>query len=266
MEAEISPESKVENMPEAKDKTTSKKPVKKTSPKAKKEPVKKQQVKKQTVKKSTAPKKMSLEIAQPEITRNTILEMSKADQEKHSVIFFVGLIAAVALISAFITFGITQQFKPSLDSKTTLAARTSGGVCLTENELRNVISTEKITAYWAGPIKGATYSLNTTNSGQVFIRYVQKDQVCDSDTKDFRVIATYTLSGAYETTKLAGSQSNGVSLENQDGSVVYFNKDLPTNVYLSYPGIDYQIEIYDPNPKSAVTLATSSNQIQLIKG
>lgn len=223
-------------------------------------------VKKTSVKRKSAPAKAPVEVEQPANTRSAILEISQVDQEKHTPMFFIGLIAVVAVISAFVTFGIAQQFRPGVDSKTTLAARTSGGVCLTEKELRNLVSTQKITAYWAGPISDATYSVNTTNSGEVFLRYVQKGQSCDSNSKDFRVIATYSVSGAYDSTKKAGSQANGVSLANQDGSVVYFNKDLPTNVYLAYPGINYQIEIYDPNPKSAVSIATTANQIQLIQG
>ena len=82
----------------------------------------------------------------------------------------------------------------------------------------------------------------------------------------FRVIATYAEADAFKTTQEAGNQAEGVSLANPDGSVVYFNKNAPNNVYVAYPGVDYQIEIYDPDAKTAVTLATTSNQIQLIKG
>ena len=213
---------------------------------------------------STPDSKITLD--EPIQTRQAILEIAGEDRERHTSAFFIGLITAVALLSAFITFGIAQQIKPTVGNLTTLAAKTSGGVCLSEKELRDLVSKQKITAYWAGPVANATYSINTSNVGQVFVRYVMKGQSCDSENKDFRVIATYAVSGAYESTKAAGSQANGVSLANADGSIVYFNKDVPTNVYLAYQGLDYQIEIYDPNPKDAVTLATTANKIQLIKG
>ena len=106
----------------------------------------------------------------------------------------------------------------------------------------------------------------TRKSGQVFIRYIPKGKECGSTSPDFRVIATYAEVDAFNSTQQAGNQAEGVSLANPDGSVVYFNKNAPSNVYLAYPGIDYQIEIYDPDPKTAVTLATTSNQVQLIKG
>ena len=220
--------------------------------------------KKATTAISTASKLDSIE--KPTLTRQAMLELAGEDRERHTPAFFIGLVTAVALLSAFITFGIAQQIKPTVGNLTTLAAKTSGGVCLSEKELRDLVSKQKITAYWAGPVSDATYSINTSTAGQVFVRYVLKGQNCDSENKDFRVIATYQVSGAYDSTKAAGSQSNGVSLANPDGSIVYFNKNVPTNVYLAYQGLDYQIEIYDPNPKEAVTLATTANKIELIKG
>lgn len=222
--------------------------------------------KKASTKNPSTSSDVRLPIEKPVETRQVIREMNEADRERHTPAFFFGLVAAVALISAFITFGIAQQIKPTVGNMTTLAAKTSGGVCLSEKELKNLVTKQKITAYWAGPVANATYSINTSTAGQVFVRYVLKGQNCDSESKDFRVIATYSVTGAYDSTKAAGSQSNGVSLANPDNSIVYFNKDVPTNVYLAYQGIDYQIEIYDPNPKDAVTIATTANKIQLIRG
>lgn len=186
--------------------------------------------------------------------------------EKHSKQFFAIIIGATALISSLMTFGITNQLSPQLSDRTTLAAQTSGGVCLSEDELRALISSNKIVAYWTGPIKDATYSINTTTPGQVFVRYIPKGMECGDTEPKFRVIATYNEANAYESTQQAGNQAEGVSLANTDGSIVYFSKNAPNNVYLAYPGIDYQIEIYDPDAKTAVTLATTSNQVQLIKG
>ena len=189
-----------------------------------------------------------------------------SSQEKHTKQFFVALVVATAVISSLITFGVTNQVSPQLSERTTLGAQTSGGVCLSEKELRTLISENGIVAYWTGPVQGATYSINTVTPGQVFVRYILEGMECGSTESKFRVIATYAEVDAFNSTQQAGNQAEGVSLANPDGSVVYFNKNAPSNVYLAYPGIDYQIEIYDPDPKTAVTLATTSNQVQLIRG
>jgi hypothetical protein len=229
-------------------------------------PTKKSAVSKPKVKKEVASttKLRASELFLPEIESSTFQILTT--EEKHSRQFFAILIAATALVSSLITFGIANQFSPQLADRTTLSAQTSGGVCLTEGELKEIIRENKIQAYWTGPLKDATYSINSTTAGQVFIRYIPKGEECGSTAASFRVIATYAETDAFSATQQAGNQAEGVSLANTDGSVVFFNKNSPSNVYVAYPGIDFQIEIYDPNPKTAVTLATTSNQIQLIKG
>lgn len=223
---------------------------------------------KKTENKTPKPKttrKLRVKEATPESIMDQAFQV-KIDPEKHTPSFFIIIIASTALISSLFTFGIANQLSPKLADRTTLAAQTSGGVCLSEKELRSVVTANKIVAYWTGPVKDATYSINTSTAGQVFVRYILKGMDCGDTEPKFRVIATYSASDAYNSTLQAGNQPEGVSLSNPDGSVVYFSKNAPNNVYVAYPNLDYQIEIYDPDAKTAVTLATTNNQIQLIKG
>lgn len=224
--------------------------------------------KKKTETKTTKPKttrQLRVKDATPESIMDQTFQV-KINPEKHTPWFFVILISSAALISSLITFGIANQMSPGLAERTTLAAQTSGGVCLSEKELRSIVAENKIVAYWTGPVKDATYSINTSTAGQVFVRYILKGMDCGSTEPKFRVIATYSEADAYNSTLQAGNQAEGVSLSNPDGSVVYFSKNAPNNVYVAYPNLDYQIEIYDPDAKTAVTLATTNNQVQLIKG
>lgn len=199
---------------------------------------------------------------------NFNLEPSEEDEkrEKHGKFFFPLTIAVTAILTTLIVLGLTQQISPTLSDRTTLAAQTSGGVCLTESELKSIVKENDIQAYWTGPLENATYSLNSSTAGQVFIRYVPEGEKCDDVRSNFRVIATYQEANAFATTESAGTTADGVSLLNADGSIVYFNKNVPTNIYLAYPGIDYQIEIYDPDPKEAVSIATTQGRVLLIKG
>jgi hypothetical protein len=202
------------------------------------------------------------------LSSNFNLEPSELDEKKetHGKYFFPLTVAVTAILTTLIVLGLTQQISPTLSDRTTLAAQTSGGVCLTESELKSIVKENDIQAYWTGPLENATYSLNSSTVGQVFIRYVPEGEKCDDVRPNFRVIATYQEVDAFATTESAGTTADGVSLLNADGSIVYFNKNVPTNIYLAYPGIDYQIEIYDPDPKEAVSIATSQGRIQLIKG
>lgn len=203
------------------------------------------------------------------LSRDFSLEAETVDEEakeKHGKYFFPLTVAVTAILTALIVLGLTQQISPTLSDRTTLAAQTSGGVCLTESELKSIIKENNIQVYWTGPMKDATYSLNSSTAGQVFLRYIPEGEACDDVRPNFRVIATYEEVDAFATTESAGTTADGVSLLNTDGSIVYFNKNVPTNIYVAYPGINYQIEIYDPDPKEAVSLATTQGTLQLIKG
>jgi len=189
-------------------------------------------------------------------------EPAKERSNKISLVITAGV---TAIITALLTLGLTQQISPTLSDRTTLSAQTSGGVCLTEDELRNLIKENKIQAYWTGPIKDGSYTLNSSTPGQTFIRYVPEGEKCDDLSPDFRVIATYEEPDAFATTEAAGTTADGVSLLNTDGSIVYFNKNTPTNIYLAYPGMSFQIEVYDPDPKEAISLATRQGSIEMIQ-
>ena len=45
------------------------------------------------------------------------------------------------------------------------------------------------------------------------------------------------------------------------GGTALVNENTPTSVYLAYPGSEYQIEVFDPDPARALKLVTSG-QIQ----
>ena len=140
-----------------------------------------------TKKKSTVEETSDTAAISIEDTNHALKELSELDREKHTPRFFLLLIASVAIISSLISIGIAQQFRPTLENRTTLAAKLSGGVCLSEKELRNVVAQRKLTAYWAGQLSDAMYSINASQNGQVFVRYVKKGQNCDSENADFRV-------------------------------------------------------------------------------
>lgn len=175
----------------------------------------------------------------------------------------------VAIFTAVITFVVTMSFSslfaPNQLDTTTLAARISGGVALSESELRDVVDSINQTVYWAGPLRGAKYTINAQNVNTIYVRYLPEGKGISDQTPQFRVIATYKQVNAYDATLTAGNQENGVSFAKPNGTVVYYNKNVPTNVYVAYKTEPYQIEIFDPKAENSLNLANSNSSLQVIK-
>lgn len=175
---------------------------------------------------------------------------------------------SVAIFSSVVTLLITLSFSslwaPNPMDTTTLAARISGGVALTEDQLRQVVKEIDQKVYWAGPMRGAKYTINAQNFNSIYVRYLADGKGISDQTPKYRVIATYKEANAYNSTLSAGNQANGLSFTKPDGRVVYYNKQVPTNVYVAFKSDPYQIEIFDPNAKTSLAIANSATDIQLI--
>ncbi len=176
----------------------------------------------------------------------------------------------VALVTAVITMVLTLSFSSlfatnPLDT-TTLAARISGGVALSESELKDVVQKLGETVYWSGPERGAKYTINAQNVGAIYVRYLPDGKGISDTAPNYRVIATYKEANGYDATLAAGNQANGVSVARPDNTgVIYYNKTTPTNVYLAYKSLPYQIEIFDPSAEVALALANDDTKIQIVK-
>lgn len=108
--------------------------------------------------------------------------------------------------------------------------------------------------YWAGPRKGFSYEFTLTQNGYAFVRYLPHGVRPGDPTSKYQIVATYPLSGAYAALKhyAKGKESHGPG-----GSIYFVKPGHPTNVYVAFPRVDYEMEIYDPSPAAARALATS---------
>jgi hypothetical protein len=178
----------------------------------------------------------------------------------------LGVAIVTAIVTVAITLGLSSLFAPNQLDTTTLAARISGGVALSEDELKDVVRELGETVYWAGPVRGAKYTINAQNTGAIYVRYLPGGKDISDNSPKFRVIATYKEANAYDATLAAGNQPNGVSLTRADESgVIYYNKNSPTNVYVAFKAQPYQIEIFDPEAETSLALANDSEAVKVIE-
>ena len=169
-------------------------------------------------------------------------------------------------LGSVLTYSLTS---PSTNSPTastsTFTDVTTGKVALTESELIDAVKQLGVDVYWAGPVKGAKYTLAVPADGQAYVRYLPNGDGLTDTKPNYVVIATYTTTNAFSATQAAGNQSNGVTFVNTEGAAVFYNKDTPTNVYVAYPNLNYQIEVFDPIAATALDIASKQGALRLVK-
>jgi hypothetical protein len=108
--------------------------------------------------------------------------------------------------------------------------------------------------YWAGPVGGEQYELTRTSVGNVFVRYLPKGVQVGDKRPAFTVVGTYPYVGA-----LADLMAVPHATRDKiaGGGVVLSTTADPKSVHIAYPGLDYQIEVFDPVPGRARQIALS---------
>lgn len=211
------------------------------------------------------------------------MDESSGEVRRNLMLRRVGIGIVIAIVTFTLTWAITSNrevkvtfVQPGGSSQTlgtgvpvptnTTSANptTSGQVALTEAELRSAVKTLGGSIYWAGPMPNALYALNHIASGQDLVRYLPNGQGLKDEKQNYRVIGTYQDAKSFETMQAAGKLDTGVSITNPDGSLIYYAKATPSHVYLAFKGLEFQIEIFDPTPGSALKLATTPGLIKAI--
>ena len=228
--------------------------------------------KKPAVRKSTVVKDTS-EIARPRKAAVKKASVKKPSEDGQIAVTksngspkIVLLMVLSALISSGVTYLVTNNSAPTPAASTsTFTEVIAGKVALTEPELIAAVKQLGVDVYWAGPVKDAKYTLAVPADGQAYVRYLPNGQGIDDTKPNYVVIATYTTTDAFTATQAAGNTSNGVTFVNTEGAAVYYNKDTPTNVYVAYPNLNYQIEVFDPIAATALEIASKAGALRVIK-
>jgi hypothetical protein len=111
--------------------------------------------------------------------------------------------------------------------------------------------------YWAGPESGYRYELTQTKDGSVFVRYLPEGAQVGDRKPDYLTVGTYPQKGALAILKATARRNRAATIPLANGGVAFVDPKHSTSVYLAYPSIDLQVEVYDPSPERARHLVAS---------
>jgi hypothetical protein len=111
--------------------------------------------------------------------------------------------------------------------------------------------------FWAGAQTAVTYELTRTRDGSVYVRYLPRGVSVGDRRPDYLTVGTYPQKDAREVLKATAAKNQIPTLRLPRGGLALVDARHPTSVYVAYPAVDLQVEVYDPSPGRARQLVTS---------
>jgi hypothetical protein len=170
----------------------------------------------------------------------------------------LGAVIAVAAAAGFLIWLVAIHDSGS--SEPTPAApsgKSIGPVATTESDLSGLAAKLDQPIYWAGSQPNPKLELTRTTTGEIYVRYLPPDEKIGEREKGYLTVATFPLDNAYDALKAVSQKPGEVVKQAPNHGLVVTKERSPTNVYIAYPGQGFQIEVYDPDPKRALSVATS---------
>jgi hypothetical protein len=172
------------------------------------------------------------------------------------------MIRLAAVLGLAVVVGVVWLVGRGNNSSTSIPATTR---IVSQDALPALAGSANQPVFWIGPERGARYVFERRSNGQTYIRYLSSQM--KSDTTDTLTVGTYPMRNAYVVTLALGKRSGWTRLATGAGGVnAFVNKNYPDSVYLALPGLDYQVEVYDPKPGGAAALVQSGRVIEVQQG
>lgn len=136
-------------------------------------------------------------------------------------------------------------------------ASSNGAEVVSASSLRTAAAKGTAPVYWAGERSGTELELSQPSEDRTYVRYLTGDAVAGDPQASFLTVGTYAQPNAVAALRRQGKEAGGSIGVAPGNATVYFDRTDPQSVYLAYPGVPVQIEVYDPNFKRALQLVNS---------
>jgi hypothetical protein len=127
---------------------------------------------------------------------------------------------------------------------------------VSESELLGALKGTGYPIYWAGPRAEVEYEVSRPSSDRTFVRYLPKGEEAGSE-KQFLTVGSYRQSDPLGQIKELGQEPEAVLVQVAGGGTAYAEGPDATSAYLAFPGVDTQIEVFDPKAGEALSLVRS---------
>jgi hypothetical protein len=175
-----------------------------------------------------------------------------SDEERRKMLRW-GVIAAAVLV-AVIAWVATSGDDDSGESEATAGFEAK---VVSEAELQEIAGSAGHAVYWAGPIEGKELEASESESGGVQVRYLDEGAEPGSDSTGTLTIGSYPLADATKALEGFAERPGAIVRQSDVVGEVVSSPEAPSSAYFASPDGSVQIEVYDPSPARAMSLARS---------
>ena len=137
-----------------------------------------------------------------------------------------------------------------------------GAVAVSPADLSALAATLGHPLYWLGRKPGVTYELTQTDAGAVFVRYLPSG-VAPGANRPYLTVATYPFPGAFAAVRRTAARNPTGTIRLSGGGLAVVDAGYPKSIHVAYPGVPYQVEVFDPSPARARAIV-SSGQVRAV--
>ena len=163
-------------------------------------------------------------------------------------------LGAVVAVTLALAFGVWLVLQAGGDTSRPAGPESAAASIA---ELRTLPDRTGHSVYWAGELENHTYELTRPTDGNVYLRYLPPGTRIGDPRPDYTTIGTYPRPRPLQGLRRLARQPDAVTFRLPNGGLGLYGRDRPSSVYLAYPGVEVQIEVYDPSPQKARRLARS---------
>lgn len=172
------------------------------------------------------------------------------------------------LIDAIISSGLVLIGFTAMDHFTEHARldalMRSGGVVMTSDELIRHVTSEKIAAYWLGPVPGYKYTIICKDRQEIIITYLPQGVSLNHPDRFNLTIETYSKKLKSEQPARSNISSDRDDFIASDGTIGTTYSQMPQRVTFAMPNSGKSVEVQYPSPKRIYDVYVDGQRLKLI--